>query len=187
MLRHLELMRIRATLKFALHPDKLEQELTVLYNLPCCVYAQRHFELAIYHHMWAHKRGISNWRSRISCHVNNDHVLFVLQTLTSSFPCRHWTRFLCGWKDTILYLSLITVFLYFCSKILVSVVCALLSTQQALLHSSPYLFCFAVRSLHVWDFAWCCYAAMHTNFLRRWILFRLPSFSWRLPQSALVN
>ena len=42
-------MRIRATLEFALHHDKLEEELTVLYNLLCFVYAQRHFELTIYH------------------------------------------------------------------------------------------------------------------------------------------
>ena len=136
------------------------------------------------------------WVDNLSLYVStqerhfklNDHVLFVLQTLTSSFPCRRWTRFLCGWKDTILYLPLITVFLYFCSKILVSVVCALLSTQQALLHSSPYLFCFAVRLLHMWDLAsvnlLSCYAY---KLLASVNLLRLPSFSCRLPQSAFVN
>ena len=145
------------------------------------------------------------WVDNLSLYVSTQERHFKL-TLINFLPCQQWPRslctsdahkflsmsslnaFLCGWKDTILYLPLITVFLYFCSKILVSVVCALLSTQQALLHSSPYLFCFAVRLLHMWDFSsvnlLCCYAY---KLLASVNLLRPPSFSCRLPQSAFVN
>ena len=144
-------MRIRATLEFALHHDKLKEELTLLYYLLCCLYAQRHFELTIYHcehtrgafQIDAHKFLVMSTMTTFSLYFRRSQVPF-------NIPCRHWTRFfVCGWKGTILYLPLITVFLYFCSKILVIVVCALLSTRQALLHSPTYLFCFAVRSLHM--------------------------------------
>jgi len=176
-------MRIRATLEFALHHDKLKEELTLLYYLLCCLYAQRHFELTIYH--CEHTRGAFQIDA---------HKFLVMSTMTTFSLCFRRSqvpfhvvieRVFCVVEWALFCTS---VFLYFCSKILVSVVCALLSTQQALLHSSPYLFCFAVRLLHMWDFAsvnlLCCYAY---KLLASVNLLRLPSFSCRLPQSAFVN
>ena len=102
-------MRIRATLEFALHHDKLKEELTLLYYLLCCLYAQRHFELTIYHYMWAHKRGISNWmttfslyfrRSQVPFHVVIELVFCVVEkTLFCTF---HWSRYFCTLSSKVL-------------------------------------------------------------------------------------